>query len=320
MTLPRRAAALALVAIASTGCALPESPSAPPQPAPTSATAPTLSASPTPTPGQLDLTAPGAARALITRLMDAAESTRAIMVTVTASDASVAVLKSGRPETWAWRDGAIKEVPSDIVYVDQHTFDPHEFMVDDVGALFRVAQAVSGSNRGQSLQIVDYSAGLVSMTVSTNPESRAVFFNADGTVLPTLDFTSAWGLAQGYQEAVGERRSASAVGFGSATGVYFDAPVSATGTLNRRQRTARTPVIMTPRTESPALLPFDPATVDPLVVWSVLDTLQQADQFTLDTSWTCIADDRAATGTPQLHFTVGDRSFTTDLSGAVVKG
>ena len=318
MTLPRRAAALALaVAVVGAGCT--PAPAAPPSP--TAEPTPTASATPsaTPSPGALDLTRPGTARALVRELMDAAGSSRAIMVTVTSGDASVAVLKAGRTETWAWRDGRVQQVPSDITYVAQRTFDPDDFAFDDVGALFRVAESVSGSRREQALQVVDYSGGLVSMSVSTNPESRPVFFHPDGTLLPTLDFTSEWGLAQGFADAVGSRRVASAIGFGSQLGVYLDTPQRADGGIDRRQRTARTPVLVTPRTEASELDTFDPALVDPAAVWQVLSDLQDEGEFTLDTPWTCVVDDREGTGTPRMHFTVADRSFTTTLSGSVVR-
>lgn len=325
MTLPRRAAALALVAVVGAGCSLPGA-SLPPEPT----EGPSPSASPTPTPGptasptpgagQLDLTLPGAARDLVTKILDAAKSSQALMVTVTATDATVTTLEAGQAHTWAWRNGRIQEVPTDITYVAQRTFNPDDFAFDDLGALFRAAESVSGSKRDQRLQVVDYSGGLITMSVSTNPESRAVFFDRDGTLLPTLDFTSPWGLQKGFEDAVGERRVASVLGFGSAVGVYLDTPQRADGGIDRRQRTARTPVIVTPRTEGNAYALFDPRRVDPAVVWQVLDALQEEGDFTLDTPWSCVVDDRADLGTPRMYFTVGDRSFVTNLSGTVIRG
>ena len=282
-----------------------------------SATASSATPSAPPT-EHLDLFAPGAAPQLVSRLLTAAGASRAIMVTVTASDASVAVVRNGVAETWAWRAGRVQQVQSDINYVAQREFDPSDFRFDDLGALFRAAQAVSGSASGQSLQIVDYSAGLVSISVSTNPETRPVFFNADGTLLPTLDFSSAWGLQQGYTDVVGARGTTTGLGFGSAIGVYLDSPQDAQGAFTRRQRSARTPVIVTTKTSTTRLAPFDPARVTPATVWAVLEALRSQDRFTLDMTWSCEVDDRAATGTPRMYFQVGDRSFVTDLSGAVL--
>lgn len=311
--------AVALVAAVGAGCGpAPAAPTATPTPSPTASVSATPSpsgtATPTPSPTALDLTQPGAAQRMVDDLMVAAESTRAIMVTVTSSDASVAVLKAGKVETWAWRDGAIRVVPSDITYVAQRSFAPSEFDFSDVGALFRAAQAVSGSKQGQALQIVDYSGGLVSMSVSTNPESRAVFFNPDGTLLPTLDFNSLWGLQQGYDEVVGPRGTAASLGFGKEVGVYLDGAHDGTS-YNRRQRAARTPVLVTPRTEAVPLKPFDPARVKPSVIWGVLQEQRAAGRFSLDGQWSCVVEDREGTGTPQMYFTVGRETFTTDLAG-----
>lgn len=311
MTPCRRATAgLAAAAVALSGCSV-VPPASSPQP---TASAPaTATADPA-----VDLTQPGVAHALVTELLATAGARRAVMVTVAERDASVAVVKNGQAQTWAYRQGRIQQVESDINYVAQATFDPDEFDLSDVGALFRAARAVSGSDARPELQVVDYSGGSVAMTVSTNPESRTVFFHPDGTLLPTLDFTSAWGLEAGHADAVGPRGVAQAVGFGSALGVYLDTPATTAGTVVRRQRTARTPVIVTSRTEQSTLRAFDSGLVRPAVVWAVLERLHEDGSFTLDQAWSCVADDRAGTGTPRLYFTVGARSFVTDLLGNVM--
>ncbi|MDO5533498.1 MAG: hypothetical protein Q4F65_02450 [Propionibacteriaceae bacterium] len=326
MNLPRRATALALCAALASGCAVVPPGSAPtPSPSPTPSAGPSAgpsvapTASPSASPAALlDLTRPGAARDLVDDLMDAAGASRAILVTVTATDAAVTVLADGTAEQWAWRAGQIQQVPTDVTYVAQRTFDPDDYALDDLGALFRTAGSVAGSASGQSLQIVDYAAGQVAMSVSTVPESRAVFFLPDGTLLPTLDFTSLWGLEQGYADAVGGLRSTSSVGFGSALGVQVDTPHTASGSYERRHRTARTPVIVTPRSEAVPLASFDPALADPAVVWGVLEELNDDGAFSLDTPWTCIVDDRADRGTPRMYFDVGERSFVTNLQGRIL--
>lgn len=318
---PLRAVAVALVVAVGSACS-PVGSSSPPQAGPTEPTAlspsPSISPSVSPDANTLDLTAPGAAEDLVGRLMKAAGAEQVLMVTVTATDASIVVVRNGAPEAWAWRDGRIRQVPSDVTDVAQQMFSPSTFSFHDLGAMFRLAESVSGSRQGQSLQIVDYSAGLVSMSVSTNPESRAVFFAPDGSLSPTLDFTSEWGLTVGYADVVGPRGAASAMGFGSAIGVYLDSPPDAGGTFQRRQRMARTPVIVTPRTASDTVRSFDPAQVKPAVVWSVLQQQRTTGTFTLDTPWTCLVEDRAGTGVPRMYFTVGEDSFVTTPAGVRV--
>lgn len=293
-------------------------------PAPTTATptppTPTASGTVSSAATELDLTEPGVARTVVDQLMDAAGADQAVLVSVTEHEATVAVVKNGAAETWGYRGGRIAPVRSDVNYVAQAFFDPDDFALDDVGALFRAGMAVSGSDAGQELSIVDYSGGYVAMTVTTNPESRTVFFNPDGTLLPTLEFSSAEGLAQGYREVVGDRMLALQLRFGSDVGVTVDSAGTGVGTTTRRQRAARTPVIVTTRNEQPTLPAFNPQRVDPAVVWSVVREQWLSGTFTYDQPWSCTADDRAGTGTPRLYFQLGAATFSTDLAGRAVGG
>ena len=274
----------------------------------------------TPSPSAtVDLTAPGEARAAVARLVDAAGTDRVLMVVITSADASVTVLRAGRAETWALRGGEPRQVESDTTYVSQAAFDVTSFDLADVGALFRAAAAVSGSDSRQVLQIVDYSAGLVMMTVSTNPESRTVFFRADGSLLPTLDFDAAWGLAEGLSDAVGSATSVHAIGLGSQLGAYVEVPGQTPGTIVRRQRTARVPVVVSSRSEASPPPPFDAGVLDTDAVWQVLDGLRRRSAWSPGQEWSCVVDDRSGLGEPRLHFQVGPESFTTDLAGRRVE-
>lgn len=297
----------------------PQTPSTPATPTPSNpaSAAPTASATPSAAP---DLRVPGAARAALARLTAAAGTDAVLMVSVTRTDAAVTVLRQGVAETWALRGGAPRRVESDTTYVSQATFDLDAFDVDDLGALFRTAAAVSGSAEQQELQIVDYSAGLVMMTVSTNPESRTVFFRPDGTLLPTLDFESAWGLAQGYADAVGPRGAVYAVGFGSAAGVYADVPGPGTNTIIRRQRTARVPVVVSTRTDANPPPLFDPTSVDPAVVWQVMEAERNLGRWTPGQEWSCVVEVPERGAKPRLRFQVGGDRFATDLAGQRVVG
>lgn len=283
--------------------------------APTPAT--TAPGSPTPTPAP-DLTRPGAALAAVERLLDAAGTGRALMVTVNRTEALVSVLRDGAPETWALRDGAPQQVQTDLWYVDQAVFDVGDFALGDVGALFRAAAAVSGSTDSQELQIVDYSGGQVMMTVSTNPESRTVFFTPAGVLLTTLDLTSGWGLARAYDDVVGVRRTATALGFGSPSGVYLEHAGPEPDTTVRLLRTARFPVTVGTRSGRPAFESFSVDVVRPERVWAVLERERAAGRFTLDQPWSCVVEDREGTGIPQFHFTVGLRTFRTSPAGTLL--
>ena len=297
------------------GCSA--SATSPPTPSPTASPGATVVAT---TPASADLTLPGAARQAVNRLLVAADAERALMVSLTATDASVTVLRQGAAETWALRGGDPRRVESDTTYVSQAAFDVDAFALDDLGALFRAAAAVSGSGERQSLQIVDYSAGLVMMTVSTNPESRTVFFDADAALLPTLDFASEWGLGRGYADAVGVRGAVHALGFGSELGVYADVPGTEPNQVVRRQRTARVPVVVSTRTDG-ALPPlFDPATVDSAVVWRVVEAQQRLGAWAPGQPWSCVVDAAELGDAPRLRFQIASERFTTDLEGHRVEG
>lgn len=297
-------------------CASDATPTPPPTPS-VSPAAPTTVGTPTPA---LDLTRPGAARTALTRLLTAAGADRVLMVSLTRTDAAVTILRNGAAETWALRGGDPRRVESDTTYVSQATFDVAAFDLSDLGALFRTATAVAGSDQRQELQIVDYSAGLVMMTVSTNPESRTVFFNPDASLLPTLDFESAWGLRRGYADAVGVRGAVHAIGFGSPQGVYADVPGPQAGTVIRRQRTARVPVVVSTRSDANPSPLFDPAAVDAGVVWQVVEAQGRLGRWAPGQEWSCVADARDRAEPPRLRFQVGTERFVTDLAGHRVDG
>ena len=321
----RRAAAVLLVtgALAAT-CTAVTAVAESPTPVAAPGTTPTASAPRTPTASApasvLDLTEPGVARRIVDGILDAAGTERAIMLSVTATEATVAIVNDeGAAETWGYRNGVTGPVQSDVNYVSQASFAPDQFDLSDVGALFRAGLAVSGSDEGQTLTIVDYSAGLVAMTVTTVPESRTVFFLPDGALLPTLDFTTAAGLTEAYDLVVGGRYAATAVGFGS-DGVYVDTTTSPEGAVMRRQRSARTPVIVTTRAETSSLAAFNPATVKPAVVLAVVERAHAAGEFTYDEPWLCEADDRDQTGVARLHCRLGTTVVVTDLAGTIITG
>lgn len=303
------------LALALTGCQPPTGPAS------STPSGPAGSASATPA---LDLTVPGTAQRVVRDLVKASGSQQVIMVDIRLHEASVSVLLDGAARTWASRDGKVKEVPSDLTYVDQIAFDPSAFNLADVGAIFRAAAAVSGSDKAQELQIVDrqlfdHSPSDVLMSVSTNPETRTVFFRADGTLVPTLDFNTSRGIAEGLKDAVGLHTSASALVVGSATGAYIEFTGPDSTTTARRQRTARFPVTVTLRNESDKLTPFDPSLVDPAVVWAVLQRYTATGAFDPTTTWSVTADRRSSTGTLRLRFIIGSSRLVTDLAGNEVR-
>ncbi|MBK8448330.1 MAG: hypothetical protein IPL41_17055 [Micropruina sp.] len=277
-------------------------------------------AQPTPTPTPtvsevtVDLTAPGQARSMVRRLIAKAGTPQLIQVEITQQWAAITVVKNEQPETWAWRDNTVKQVDSDVAYVQQRVFSIDDFNISDVGALFRAASGISGSESSQELQIVDSSAGDLFMSVSTNPESRTVFFYPSGALLPTLDFNTEGGIRAGLDDVIGSRSTALAIGVQSTLGAWLDLTGSDTTTI-RRLRTATVPVTINERSGRPDLPPFSVSRLRAEAIWQVLSQARQRGDFDASTRWQVTVDDRARLGGPRMYFTIGNDSFVTDLTG-----
>jgi hypothetical protein len=239
------------------------------------------------------------------------------MVQASRSEATVTVVVGTQVEAWGYRDGSIKQVATDIQYVDQAIFDINDFNLSDIGALFRAAASVSGSSTQQSLQVVDYSGGDVLMAVSTNPESRTIFFRSDGTLVATLDFHTLSGITEGIADAVGQKHQAFRVGVDSSLGAYIDY-VGPNNTTLRRLRPAKFPASTSGRSNAPDRPEFDPTIVSAERIWQVLSALKAKGELTGQTPWSVVVEDRDASGTPKMFFTVAGKSFTTTLDGQTV--
>lgn len=286
-----------------------------PQTSPTSTPSVTTSGSSTPTNQTgVDFTAPGAATTVINQLLANVGSKPLLMLEIRRSTAAITVLDNGSARTWAYRDGSIGVVQSDITYESQAAFDVTSFNLTDVGALFRTAAAVSGSSSQQALQIVDYSAGNVMMAVSTSPESRTVFFQPDGTLLPTLDFSTEWGIRHGLVDVIGAQTAVTQVGVTSESDVYIDYP-GVNNTTMRRQRLIRFPVSTTSRSDAPKTAVFDPRVVTAAAVMTGYQAFVAAEKVGLTDTWAVKIDGRDPTGTIYMYYVSGSKQFRTDLTG-----
>lgn len=265
----------------------------------------------------VDFTQPDEGLDVIRQIIDAAGSSKTMLVRVSEMEATVAVVVGTEVEAWGYRNGVISQVETDVEYVDQAFFDINDFNLTDIGALFRTASSVSGSASKQTLQVVDYSGGEVLMSVSTNPESRTVFFRPDGSLVSTLDFNTSTGIDEGLADAIGPKRQVYRVAIDSEAGAYVDMVGTGDTTL-RRLRPAMFPASTSARTDTPDLPEFDPNVVSGQAIWAVLNSLSTQGDFDYQTSWSVTIEEREDTETPLMYFTVDGQSFTTNLKGEVV--
>lgn len=261
------------------------SPSASPSPSPSPSLPegiPSATGSPVPD-AQLPLRYPiagkltdGSAGAVVNELHRVAGGLPVLKLDLTETEATLTALRPDRGViSFVWRDGLISRTDSDIQYLDQATFDPADFPVSSLGRMFSVAD-MQGVRGELVLQIVEYRAGQVLMTVSSRPESRTLFFRKDGTAVPRLGVTSVADLTAGIDEVVGDSAEVFAVTVSPATGFSADLPDAERGVVLNRTRPPAMPVYETRRTEVASLPLFDPRVIEPASLAKVVARTQEA--------------------------------------------
>ncbi|HML50146.1 MAG TPA: hypothetical protein PKD84_01890 [Propionicimonas sp.] len=277
----------------------------------------TGTASSSPSPEIPDFRKPGAAKAMVEQLLADAESQQALMVKVSQHNVEVSVLKDDKVVTWANRSGTVTQVASDLAYVDQATFDVDGYQFDNVGALFRAAAGQSGSEANQSLTIVDYSGGKVMMSVSTEPESRTVFFTSSGSLLEILDFNTEGGVVGGVATAIGGRTTIYSLSVISDQSVSVEFP-GANDTTIRRARAQKVPVTTTVRSGATNLPLYATSVVDPRAIWRVVQAQRGEGGISENSTWSVTIDNREKRLQPRMYFTFGFTVVVTDLAGDVI--
>lgn len=254
-----------------TGCSTPETPVGPqPSLKPSSTT-------PAPTPSdavdaRFDLFRPGRVTQVIDDLCAAVSDHPIVRVTITRTTASVTyTTKKDEPHTLKWDKGRITPNDEGTDVVSATPFDPHDFNLDDIAALFTQAAEISGSAFQQTLQITNFNGDQLAMTITTYPESITVFFNADGTLVPIIDLTTPEGISIGLADVTTGRSVVRAVGVTSGSQVWADVATDS-GVLERRIRPSHVPMYRASRREQNVDIPFEPAKIDPEVIARLVRT------------------------------------------------
>jgi hypothetical protein len=270
----------------------------------------------------MDFTKPGAARTMVDALMAKTDAHQALMVEITADTVQVTVPGTEAPVSWAYRNGQMAKVVSDLQDVGQAKFAVSEFNISDVGALFRAAAGQSGSSQDQSLTIVgteNTPTGDVQMSVSTVPESRTVFFTPTGALLEILDFDTPGGLARGITDAIGGQGLVYSVTVISNQGAWSEFPGTNNTTL-RRTRSAKIPAITTVRSAAANPPLFSSSRVNAAAIWRVVERVRSSGDAAAGSAWSVTVDARDETQGSRLYFTFGFTQVVADLSGNVISG
>jgi len=263
---------------------------------------------------------PGNATRIVADLIQASGAAPVTKIDITKTQVSLTVNGPDGLLTWTWSGGVVSTSNTQSTQVSSTPFDPAQFALDKIPSILTTAARLAGSESNQSLQIVEYNAGTVLMTVTTRPETRPVFFRADGSVINVLDFTTAQGMAEGLKDAVGASPLVRSITFDPAHGIVVDAPEqNSTASQNgkdlviRRTRSAKLPVWSVPRQDdSPADL-FSPTDVDPAVLAALVDA-NSKDPKNSDTPKLSI-DMSHGTSLPTITVDAGDAHTVHDLQG-----
>ena len=263
-----------------------------------------------------DLTAPGAAREVIDFLVDASGNKPVLRVEVTSTAANITYLNDGQAITIGYADGHLSQLDSTVKYINQAQFNPAEFDIDDVGALFEKAGELSGSRQQQDLQINEYNQGVVLMTVTTTPETSTVFFRPNGSAVNQLDFSTASGIREGLDDTVQGASKVDQVVIKSdslATDVRTDA-----ASIQRRTRQKGLPSITSNIKSSDSAPGFDPALIDPDLIARLEESLPASVGRTPSTNTTVTIVQRDGRQTPYMYFQFSGSEVVTTMSGDLV--
>jgi len=254
----------------------------------------------------------GGAAPVIAELHNVAQGLPVLKVDITKDEARLTALTpDNQVVSYAWRDGSITKVDSDIQYLGQATFDPADYPLDNVARMFDVADLRGVRGTTQSLQIVEYRAGEVLMTVTSRPETSTVFFRQDGTAVAELGFTSVADITAGLEEVVGDATKVYQVGFTQARGYWADIPDSEDGVILNRSRTGGLPAFETRRSETSALATFSPSLLQPAALAKAVALFQASPDEPCDV----VIDMSQQRYAPVATITCGSTVHYTDMDG-----
>ena len=269
---------------------------------------------PSPTPST-ELLAPGAAQKVVGELLgQIADPSSVVRLRITGDQARLTYVDEwSKPVSEIWRDGKITTQDEGTDTVVSSSFDPRDFNISDVGAMFEKSAQLCGSAENQELQITEYANSKILMTVSTTPESSTVFFRPDATVIMPLDFTSAEDVSQALTEAVGPSTRILAAGL-TADQLCVDV-ASGPGTVTRRIRKTSVPVYSLQRKQSISDEPFAPSLIDAKILAEKFAVAAESESK----DFVATVKQQEDEDHPFINFSYGGTQELTSLDGTPIK-
>lgn len=269
---------------------------------------------PSPTPST-ELLAPGAAQKVVGELLgQIADPSSVVRLRITGDQARLTYVDEwSKPVSEIWRDGKITTQDEGTDTVVSSSFDPRDFNISDVGAMFEKSAQLCGSAENQELQITEYANSKILMTVSTTPESSTVFFRPDATVIMPLDFTSAEDVSQALTEAVGPSTRILAAGL-TADQLWVDV-ASGPGTVTRRIRKTSVPVYSLQRKQSISDEPFAPSLIDAKILAEKFTAAAESESK----DFVATVKQQEDEDQPFINFSYGGTQELTSLDGTPIK-
>lgn len=269
---------------------------------------------PSPTPST-ELLAPGAAQKVVGELLgQIADPSSVVRLRITGDQARLTYVDEwSKPVSEIWRDGKITTQDEGTDTVVSSSFDPRDFNISDVGAMFEKSAQLCGSAENQELQITEYANSKILMTVSTTPESSTVFFRPDATVIMPLDFTSAEDVSQALTEAIGPSTRILAAGL-TADQLWVDV-ASGPGTVTRRIRKTSVPVYSLQRKQSISDEPFAPSLIDAKILAEKFAAAAESESE----DFVATVKQQKDEDQPFINFSNGGTQELTSLDGTPVK-
>ncbi|ETJ98624.1 hypothetical protein [Propionimicrobium sp. BV2F7] len=269
---------------------------------------------PSPTPST-ELLTPGAAQKVVGELLgQIADPSSVVRLRITGDQARLTYVDEwSKPVSEIWRDGKITTQDEGTDTVVSSSFDPRDFNISDVGAMFEKSAQLCGSAENQELQITEYANSKILMTVSTTPESSTVFFRPDATVIMPLDFTSAEDVSQALTEAVGPSTRILAAGL-TADQLWVDV-ASGPGTVTRRIRKTSVPVYSLQRKQSISDEPFAPSLIDAKILAEKFAAAAESESK----DFVATVKQQKDEDQPFINFSYGGTQELTSLDGTPVK-